>query len=143
MLVIAELIMFFTMLVPSSVAADSPGFVLWPKGVPPGGLNSKTQFANHTLSVSHRDKDGLVESHQKFDDVIVVQTGMAVLIVGGEVIEPASPEPGEIRGRSIRGGTKRRVTSGDVIHIAAGTPHQFLIASGDQITYILVKIAVP
>jgi hypothetical protein len=89
------------------------------------------------------DKDGLVEIHQKFDDVIVVQTGIAVLIVGGEVIEPASPEPGEIRGRSIRGGTKRSVTLGDVIHITAGTPHQFLIASGDQITYILVKIAVP
>jgi hypothetical protein len=88
--VIAESIMFFTMLVLSSVAADPPGFLLWPKGVPAGGLNSKTQVPNHTLSVSHRDIDGLVEIYQKFDDVIVVQTGTAVLIEGGEVIEPAS-----------------------------------------------------
>jgi len=31
--------------------------------------------------------------------------------------------------------------AGDVIHIPAGTPHQFFIAPGSQITYFLVKIA--
>jgi len=118
----------------SSLVADPPGFVLWSKGIPPGDLHSKAPFPNHTLSISHRDKDGLVEVHEKFADVIVVQTGNATLIVGGEVVEPASTEPGEMRGKSIRGEIKRTVSPGDVIHIGVGPPHQFLIVPREQIT---------
>jgi hypothetical protein len=59
------------------------------------------------------------------------------LIVGWEVVEPASTESGVIRGKSIWGGIKRTVSPG------VGTPHQFLIAPGEEITHILVKIAVP
>jgi hypothetical protein len=140
---IAQLVLLSAMFSSQSVAADPSGFVLWPKGAPPGDPNSKVSYANHTLSVSHREKDGLVEIHEKFADVIVVQTGRAVLVVGGEVIEAASTESGEIRGKSIRGGVERMVSAGDVIRIAAGMPHQFLIAAGKQITYVLVKIAVP
>jgi hypothetical protein len=92
---------------------------------------------------SPRDKDGLVEVHEKFADVIAIQVGNATLIVGGEVVEPASIEAGEIRGKSIQGGIRRTGSRGDVIHIGAGTPHQFLMAPGEQITYILVKIAAP
>jgi hypothetical protein len=143
MLVIAQLTILSMTLVLQSVATDPPGFVLWSKGIPPGDPNSKVPFPNHTLSISHRDKDGLVEVHEKFADVIVIQTGKATLIVGGEVVEPASTESGEIRGKSIRGGIRRVVSPGDVIHIGAGTPHQFLIAPGEQMTYILVKIAAP
>jgi mannose-6-phosphate isomerase-like protein (cupin superfamily) len=143
MLVIAQLTILSMTLVLQSVATDPPGFVLWPQGIPAGDPNSKVPFPNHTLSISHRDKDGLVEVHEKFADVIVIQTGKATLIVGGEVVEPASTESGEIRGKSIRGGIRRTVSSGDVIHIGAGTPHQFLIAPGEQITHILVKIAAP
>jgi hypothetical protein len=141
MLVIAQLAILSTTLVQQSVAADPPGFVLWSKGIPPGDPNSKVSFPNHTLSISQRDKDGLVEVHEKFADVIAIQVGNATLIVGGEVVEPASIEAGEIRGKSIQGGIRRTGSRGDVIHIGAGTPHQFLMAPGEQITYILVKIA--
>ena len=134
--------LYATLLLPQA-AANPAGFLDWPKGVPPGGLSEKDAFPNHTLSISHRDKDGLVEVHEKFADVIVVQTGEATLVVGGKVIEPATTEPGEIRGKSIEGGVKRVVSPGDVIHIAAGTPHQFFIAHGGQITYVLVKVATP
>lgn len=140
---IAKAVMLSAMLISQPVAADPSGFVLWSMGIPPGGVNNKAPFQNHTLSISHRDKDGLVEVHEKFVDVIVIQSGKAVLQVGGDVVDPSSTEPGEIRGKSIKGGVKRSISSGDVIHIAAGMPHQFFIAPGDQITYILVKIAVP
>jgi hypothetical protein len=118
--------MFFS----QSAAPDPSGFVLWTKGFPLGGLNNKASFENHTLSVSHRDKDGLAELHEKNVDVIGVQTGTAKLCVGGEVIEPAVTEPGAIRGRSIKGGSIRTVSQGDVIHIAGGTPHQFPDSAG-------------
>jgi mannose-6-phosphate isomerase-like protein (cupin superfamily) len=137
---IAQLIALSTSVTLQPLAVDPSGFVLWPKGIPAGGPNSKVPFSNHTLSVSHRDKDGLVEVHEKIADVIVVQSGTATLIVGGDLIGPESTEPGEIRGKLIRGGIKRTISPGDVIHIAAMTPHQFLVAPGAQITYILIKI---
>jgi mannose-6-phosphate isomerase-like protein (cupin superfamily) len=140
---IKHLLTFSVMLIPPQAADNPAGFLDWPKGIPPGNLAEKDAFGNHTLSISHRDKDGLAEVHEKFVDVIIVQTGEATLVVGGKVIEPSATEPGEIRGKAIAGGTKRSVSPGDVIHIAAGTPHQFFIAAGSQITYVLVKIAVP
>ena len=124
-----------------SHTATPAGFTLWPRGVPPSGIGEKDPFGNHTLSISHRDKDGLVEVHEGFTDVIVVQTGSATLVVGGTVDDPQSTGPGEVRGKSIVNGVTRVVRAGDVIHIPAGTPHQFFIAPGSQITYFLVKIA--
>jgi hypothetical protein len=140
---IAQLAILAAMLLPQAPTDNPPGFIVWPKGVPPGGLTEKAPFGNHTLSISHRDKDGLVEVHDKFVDVIVIQTGQATLVVGGKVIEPTTTEPGETRGKSIQGGVKRTLSPGDVIHIPAGLPHQFFIPAGGQITYVLVKIATP
>jgi uncharacterized RmlC-like cupin family protein len=71
----------------------------------------------------------------------VIQSGEATLVVGGKVIEPNTIEAGEIRGRSIEGGVKKKIMQGDVIHIPAGIPHQFFIMAGGQITYVLVKVA--
>jgi mannose-6-phosphate isomerase-like protein (cupin superfamily) len=124
-----------------ATAGTPPGFVLWPKGIPPGGLSEKDSFGNHVLSISHRDKDGLAEVHDKLVDVMIVQSGEATLVVGGEAIDATTTEPGEIRGKSIRGGIKREVRPGDVIRIPAKTPHQFFVPKGGQITYVLVKIA--
>jgi len=138
---ILPLIMLSAMLAPQGAPATPSGFALWSKGVPPGGMSEKDPFGNHTLSISHRDKDGLVEVHEGFTDVIVVQTGSATLVVGGTVNDPQPAGPGEIRGKSIVNGVKRSISAGDVIHIAAGTPHQFFIPLGGQITYLLVKIA--
>ena len=77
---------------PQAVVTDLPGFVLWSKGVADGGLNTKLPFENHALSISHRDKDGLVEVHEKFAYTIVVRRGIAALIVGDDVLGPESTE---------------------------------------------------
>ena len=122
-------------------AADPPGFVIWPKGVPPADLKGKLDFGNHALSISHRDKNGVVEVHEKLVDILVVQSGEATLTVGGEVIGPKSTGPGEIQGDSIKGGVSKKVSAGDVIHIPAGVPHQFFLDPGKQITYFVVKVA--
>jgi mannose-6-phosphate isomerase-like protein (cupin superfamily) len=73
-------------------------------------------------------------------DVIVIQTGTATLVTGGEVIDPKDTGPNEIQGAGIKGGVKREVGPGDVIEIPAGVPHQFFIAPGTQITYLVVKV---
>jgi mannose-6-phosphate isomerase-like protein (cupin superfamily) len=134
-------LLFLLLAIVPLMAADPPGFAIWPRGVPPADLKGKLDFGNHALSISHRDKNGVVEVHEKLVDVLVVQSGEATLVVGGEVIGPKSTGPGEIQGDSIKGGTSNKVGPGDVIHIPAGVPHQFFVDPGKQITYLVVKVA--
>jgi quercetin dioxygenase-like cupin family protein len=53
---------------------------------------------------------------------------------------PSRAESVEIQGSGIKGGVKHEVGRGDVIEIPAGVPHQFFIAPGTQITYLVVKV---
>ena len=127
----------------SLLAADPPGFVIWPKGVPPADAKGASKFANHGLSISHRDKNGIPELHEKQTDIFVIQSGEATLLVGGEVVGRKVSGPGEIRGTSIKDGVRKNVSAGDVVHIPAGVPHQFFLEPGKQITYFVVKVDNP
>jgi mannose-6-phosphate isomerase-like protein (cupin superfamily) len=135
---------FLAVALPSlPVFAQSPGITIWSNGVPPGGITQKANFGNHILSVSHREKDGVAELHQNKADVMIIQSGEATLVAGGEVIDPKPTAPNEIQGSGIKGGEKHSVAPGDVIEIPAGVPHQFFLAPGKQITYLLVKVIQP
>jgi len=124
----------------SVLVAQDGGITVWPKGVPPGGIKEKADFGDHLLEISHREADGRAELHKAKADVIVIQTGTATLLTGGEVIDPVATGPNEIQGSGIKGGVKRTVAPGDVIEIPVGVPHQFFLAPGTQITYLVVKV---
>jgi mannose-6-phosphate isomerase-like protein (cupin superfamily) len=94
----------------------------------------------YALTVKRRNENGVAEVHNKKTDIMIVQTGEAVVEVGGEAVDPKSLGPGETHGTSIKGGVKRTVSPGDLIVIKAGVPHQFFIAPGTQITYVLIKV---
>jgi mannose-6-phosphate isomerase-like protein (cupin superfamily) len=125
------------------VHAQTSSITVWPKGVPPGGITQKADFGNHVLSISHREENGRAEVHKTKADVMVIQSGTARLVSGGEVIEPVTTAPNELQGSGIKGGESRVVGPGDVIEIPAGIPHQFFLAPGTQITYFLVKVVQP
>ena len=59
---------------------------------------------------------------------------------GGEMVGGRTTQPHEIRGPSIKGGKEQKLGAGDVVHIAAGVPHQTLVAAGKQFTYFLIKV---
>jgi mannose-6-phosphate isomerase-like protein (cupin superfamily) len=124
----------------AAACAQDGGITVWPKGVPPGGIKEKADFGDHLLEVSHREADGRAELHKTKADVMVIQTGTATLVTGGEVIDPVSTGANEIQGSGIKGGVKRAIGPGDVIEIPAGIPHQFFLAPGTQITYLVVKV---
>jgi mannose-6-phosphate isomerase-like protein (cupin superfamily) len=124
----------------SAVLAQDGGITVWPKGVPPGGIKEQADFGNHLLEISHREVNGKAELHKVKADVMVIQTGTATLVTGGEVIDPKDTGPNEVQGSGIKGGVKHEIGPGDVIHIPAGVPHQFLLAPGTQITYLVVKV---
>jgi mannose-6-phosphate isomerase-like protein (cupin superfamily) len=136
-------------------AGGPAGFELW-KSAELKGFESKlspkmnaqkvaTQplgtFGNHNFLMAHRESDGEAELHETQNDVMVVESGEATLVVGGTVVDPKTTQPHEIRGPSIRGGEKKALGPGDVVHIPAKIPHQMLVANGKQITYFVVKIA--
>jgi mannose-6-phosphate isomerase-like protein (cupin superfamily) len=120
-----------------------PPVVVWPHGVSPLGIKHKENFGGHGLSITVHNKSGMAETHLATADVMVIQSGEATLIYGGEVVNAKTIAPHEVRGTGIRGGTSLHVAAGDVIHFAAGVPHQWIVAPGKQITYLVVHIEEP
>lgn len=91
-------------------------------------------------SLWRRDRSGQAELHKTKTDLLVIQDGAATLVFGGTIPSPRSSAPNEIRGKSIVNGESRRLVPGDIIRIPAGTPHQFVLEKGQQITYFALKL---
>jgi mannose-6-phosphate isomerase-like protein (cupin superfamily) len=138
-------------------AAEPEGFVIWPgtelrvygKKLAPKMNAGKVaaeqlaKFGNHSTMIAHREGDGEAELHETQADVFFVQSGEATLIVGGEVESSRTTAPNEVRGPSIKGGTRHALAPGDVVHIPARIAHQLLIAPGKEFTYFVVKVDMP
>jgi mannose-6-phosphate isomerase-like protein (cupin superfamily) len=101
---------------------------------------TRVGFGDFTVFEAHRDGNGRVEVHQTTADLMVVQSGGATLVTGGEVVDPVQTGPSEIGGSAIKGGVSRVLAVGDVVEIPPGVPHQYFIEKGGQITYLLVKV---
>jgi len=100
-------------------------------------------YGNHSLSLIHREGSGEAELHETQADIFIVESGEATLVVGGTVVEPKTTAPNEIRGPSIKDGISKHLGPGDIVHVAAKTPHQVKIAAGKQFTYAIVKVDTP
>lgn len=98
------------------------------------------KYNNHSMLVSHREGDGLAELHEKQADIFFVETGEGAVIIGGEMVDAKPSAPNEMRGSSINGGERKELKRGDIVHISAGVPHQFLIKSGKELTCVFVKV---
>jgi len=125
------------------VQTAQPPVVIWPHGVSPLGIKHKDDFGDHGLSITVHNESGIAENHLATADVMIVQSGEATLIYGGEIVDAKQTAPNELRGPSIRNGASVHVSTGDVIHFAAGVPHQWIIEPGKQITYLVVHIEQP
>jgi mannose-6-phosphate isomerase-like protein (cupin superfamily) len=97
-------------------------------------------FPGHSLMLIQRNANGEVEVHQHKHDLVFVREGAATLVYGGEVVNGKETGPGEIRGASIRNGTKRSIHAGDIIQIPATVPHQVMLNPGQTVAYAAVKI---
>ena len=115
------------------------GITVWAKGVPPAGA-ARMSFENAAMMISHRTATGRVEVHQAVADFVVVQSGTATLVTGGEVVDPVTTGANEIGGSAIKGGVSRTVTTGDVYVIPPGVPHWYVLEPGGEITCLLIKV---
>jgi mannose-6-phosphate isomerase-like protein (cupin superfamily) len=137
-----------------AAAADPAGFNLWKsddlkkmeKALAPKinamkvGTQPMANYGNHFTMIAHREGNGEAELHEKVADLFVVQAGEATLVVGGTMPAAKTTAPGEKRAPSIEGGSKHKLTAGDVVHIPANTPHQLLIENGKQFDYFTMKV---
>lgn len=92
-----------------------------------------------TTLMIRRDESGEVEVHAQVNDIIVVASGHATMLVGGQVSGNHEIAPTEWRGGTITGGGRHELAPGDLLLIPAGIPHQCLVASGGSVEYLTVK----
>jgi mannose-6-phosphate isomerase-like protein (cupin superfamily) len=90
--------------------------------------------------VAYRNGSGEAEIHEMQADLLLIRSGEGTVLVGGKIIEGKPTAPGEVRGKSIEGGTKYPIAAGDVLYVPANTVHQFLIGPGQSFTAMVVKI---
>ena len=73
-------------------------------------------------------------------DLFVVLAGSATLSTGGLVTGARSIGPGETRGTGIEGGARQTLRAGDLAHVPAGIPHQFLLKNEETVTCLVMKV---
>jgi mannose-6-phosphate isomerase-like protein (cupin superfamily) len=103
------------------------------------GVDRLATWGNHGLMVVRREGDGAVETHATQADVVTVISGEGTLVVGGTVVGDKATTPGEMRGKSITGGTRTPMAPGDVFHIPAKLPHQMLVPKNLVIQVVKVE----
>ena len=98
---------------------------------------------NLALKLSVRTTSGGAEIHAYYDDLMIVEQGSATLITGGTVVDAQTGKDGETKGTSVKDGTSRTITVGDVVIVPAGTPHQLLIPPGTLYSAMVAKVKEP
>ena len=102
-----------------------------------GNLLTKPTF---NAIVFHREGSGQSEAHEKLADFLIVRSGEGAILVGGKSIDAKETAPGETRGKRVEGGTRYKLTPGDVIYIPAGVPHQVIVENGKQLNAMVIKV---
>jgi mannose-6-phosphate isomerase-like protein (cupin superfamily) len=103
---------------------------------------SKTisDYPNDLFMLAHREADGQSELHETQADVFVVESGSATLVVGGTMVNAETTAPHEKRNGTIQGGTRQKLSAGDIVRIPANTPHQLVLDGAKEFTYFVIKI---
>ncbi|MBK5254744.1 MAG: hypothetical protein JJE39_01795 [Vicinamibacteria bacterium] len=93
----------------------------------------------YRIGTARREGPGEVEVHVVDTDIFYVVGGTAILVMGGEMMEPRSVGPNETRGSRIEGGETRTVGNGDVIVIPRSVPHWFKEVTTAPFVYLVIK----
>ena len=135
-------------------AADPPGFAFWKAsdlkgrdaalathvGDDHSSRETLADYKSHRFRMLYRDADGNPEQHDAIIDIVFVQSGEGTLVLGGTMVGGRTTGPGELVGTRLDGGERHALGAGDIVHIPAGIPHSFLVAKGQHVTYVLLKI---
>jgi mannose-6-phosphate isomerase-like protein (cupin superfamily) len=149
-----KLKVFLFVMATGAVAALPTGYSHWTeeqmasraKGMPAKMTKVKVAteplgaWGNHSMSLIHREGSGEAELHETKADILFIRSGEAAIIVGGTMPGAHPTTAHEVRAPKIEGGEKQALHAGDVLHIAAKTPHQMILEPGQKLDYYAVKV---
>jgi mannose-6-phosphate isomerase-like protein (cupin superfamily) len=95
----------------------------------------------YKVHASRREGPGMAEVHARDTDIIYVLEGSATIVTGGQVVDGKTTATDEIRGRSIIGGSERRLARGDLFIVANGVPHWFSEVQAPFLYYVVKTTA--
>ena len=98
------------------------------------------EFPHYSAMLSFQSRTADAEVHLDQTCFFHVIAGAATLMIGGTINRARPAGAGELRGDSIEGGGRQELRQGDIVHVPAGVPHQFLIAGDKAITCLIVRI---
>lgn len=133
----------------TAAAADGPGVrtraaelnaALAKAKEDPAVFNVPTGPHGPVVIAARRGKTGDVEVHDGLNDVFVVQSGRATVLVGGKVEGNHATTAGEWRGGKITGASSYDLGPGDLLFIPAGQPH-LVQPKSKSFTYLAFKSA--
>ena len=78
--------------------------------------------------------------HETESEMIYVVEGAGVLTQGGKLLEEKRTNATNLAGRSIEGGSARRIAKGDYVFVPAGVAHSFTKTEG---TLVIMSLHVP
>ncbi len=99
-----------------------------------------SDYPNEAFLLVRREADGQVEWHETQVDVFFVQSGSATLVVGGTYLNGETVAPHEKRNGTIEGGSRQKLSAGDVVRIPARVPHQLVLDGAHEFTYFVIKV---
>lgn len=97
-------------------------------------------YPGHSATLTVRLRNGPAEQLDHFALVLTALEGRAALVTGGLLEKEKRTPPGERTGTTITGGSSTELRPGDVVHVAAGIPHQLLVPADKPFSYLSWKV---
>lgn len=94
----------------------------------------------HSLYLVLRGKTSDPEIHITESDYYIGVRGHTTFVIGGELLNPRELARKQIRGSSIKGGERRVIGPGDIVHVPPNTPHNTIIDPNEPYMYLLFKL---
>ncbi len=97
---------------------------------------------NHYISILHRGGNSWAESHDQKADFYIMLEGTGTLLLGGTMVGAiqADGRPGEWRAPRLDNPRRVKARKGGLINIPVKTPHQWDLAEGESVTYVILKV---
>jgi mannose-6-phosphate isomerase-like protein (cupin superfamily) len=79
------------------------------------------------------------EVHARWDDLVLVRSGMGAIEMGDSLVGSRYRAPGERAGGTFTKSYQIVVHAGDLVRIPAAVPHAFVVAGTEPLEYLVIK----
>ena len=97
-------------------------------------------FPGHSAMLAVRLRTGTVEISEEFAQLVIVLDGSATMVFGCKTEATSHASAGHVIDSTIISDSKQQLRAGDVVHIAAGTPYQLLLAGDRTLGCLVIRI---